>query len=246
MQRRLTVSSIAAAAALFVGSLLALGLLPVSAAASFEISVTPDQKVTLVGEHPSLEALIEDLSWRAGFELRSFGIEDRAVVTSMQGIPLDRALRRLIGDDLYTVGLSVGASGQARVTWVEIPGPREAMGARRGMAKARASTEAPFQVPPKLFLSAFESPDPTVRAEAFATIERRVLSDPAERARFLSTEEAMFVDAVKKYPEAAEILRRLAAAQADTAIRRKLDGVIAAIEASKVSRPANESSHPGS
>ena len=206
-------------------------VVPLVAHASLEISVTPDQRVIVVGEHPSLEALMEDLSWRAGFELRSFGIEDRAVVTSMQDVALDDALRRLVGRDLYTVGLTVGADGKARVSWVEIPGPREAMGARRGMAKPRASDEAPFQVPPKLFLTAFESTDPAERAEAFATIERRVLSDPAERARFLATVDELFVDALMKYPEAAEILRRLATSQEDAEIRAKLGRVVAAIEA---------------
>jgi len=222
----------------------ALLLAPLLAHAEFEVSVTPDQRVTIAGEHPSLEALMEDLSWRAGFELRSFGIEDRAVVTAMQDVALDDALRRLVGRDLYTVGLTVGADGKARVSWVEIPGPREAMGARRGIAKPRASDEAPFQVPPKLFLSAFESTDPAERAEAFATIERRVLSDPAERGRFLATDDEKFVDALKKYPEAAAILRRLAAGQEDAEIRSKLGRVVAAIEA-RSSTPPRAEAPPG-
>jgi hypothetical protein len=221
----------------FVAALVSLTLTPLCADADLEISVTSDQRVTIVGEHPSLEALIEDLSWRGSFELRSFGIEDRAVVTSMEAVPLDDALRRLVGRDLYTVGVSVGAEGTSRVTWVEIPGPREAMGARRGAMKPRASDETPFQVPPRLFLSAFESTDPAERAQAFATIERRVLEDRAERGRFLATDEERFVEAVKKYPEAAEILRQLAARQGDAEIRAKLDRVVAAIDATRASPP---------
>lgn len=214
------------------------------ATAEFAIAVNDDQHVTILGEHPSLEALMEDLSWRAGFELRSFGLDDRAVTARIEGVPLDDALRRLVGRDLYTVGLSVGPGGKQRVTWVEIPGPREPMGARRGIAKPRAPGEAPFQVPPKLFLAAFESADATERAEAFAKIEERVLADPAERARFLATDTERFVEAVAKYPDAAETFRQLAGGQQDAALRAKLDEVVAAIEANRraaapASPPAN-------
>lgn len=206
------------------------------------VSVTDDQRVTLLGEHASLEGLMEDLSWRAGFELRSFGLDDRSVTARIEDVPLDDALHRLVGRDLYTVGLSVGEDGKARVMWVEIPGPREPMGARRGIAKPRGPGEAPFQVPPKLFLAAFESGDPSERTEAFASIQERVLADPAERARFLATDVAMFVEAVAKYPDAAETFRQLAGGQQDPALRAKLDSVIAAIEASRASAaplPAN-------
>ena len=205
-------------------------LIGVTPASHADVAVTTDQRVTIDGEYPSLEQLIEDLSWRAGFELRSFGLEDRMVDQRMTDVPLDDALRRLVGRDLYTVGLSVGADGVSRVTWVEIPGPREPMGARKGVAKPRAPDEAPFQVPPKLFLAAFESTDPAVRAEAWTAISRRVLDDPVERERFIATDVAMFVDAMKKYPDAVTILRGMASAQSDSMLRSKLEQVIAALE----------------
>ena len=205
------------------------------------LDVSADQRVTLSGEHPSLETLLEDLSWRAGAELRSFGIEDRAVFTRIEDAPLDEALRRLLGRDHYSVGLAIDAAGRSRVAWIEVPGPREAAGARRGRSATRAPGEAPFQVPPKLFLTAFASEDPDERARALKTIERLVLESPEERARFLATDVSMFVEAMEKYPEAAAVLREVGSRQADDALRTKLDQVVAAIEASARGADASES-----
>ncbi len=203
-------------------------LTPLTAAA--DLVVAGDQRVTIVGDYASLEQLVEELSWEAGFELRSFGLADRAVSVSMTDVTLGDALRRLVGRDVYTVGLTVGESGAARVTWVEIPGPREPMGARKGGPKPRAPGEALFQVPPKLFLEAFENTDPSARSEALATISKRVLEDPVERERFLATDVAMFVGALEKYPDAPETLRTLARPDMDAALDAKLEEVIAALE----------------
>jgi predicted NAD/FAD-binding protein len=59
------------------------------------LRVDTDQRVTLDNSYPSLEALLVELSWRAGFELRSFGVEDRAVSARFADVPLSDALRTL-------------------------------------------------------------------------------------------------------------------------------------------------------
>jgi hypothetical protein len=211
-----------------------LGMEPASGPRS--LIVTADQRVTITGSHCSLESLLEDLSWRAGFELRSFGIDDRAIAVRIDNMPLGEALRRLVGRDHYTAGVAVSGAG-ARVTWVEVPGPRERAGTRRHRPNSRSPGEPQFQVPPKLFLAAFESVDPAERAAAASMIERRVIGDPAERARFLATDVDSFVDALAKYPQAAATLRAHAERQPDIELRRKLGQIVLAIEQRIVSGP---------
>jgi hypothetical protein len=72
----------------------------------------------------------------------------------------------------------------------------------------------------------------------------RVLSDPAERARFLVTEEKRFVEALTQSPEAAGILRRLAGEQSDEAVRAKVEAVVEAIEAAKKASPSAAATPP--
>jgi hypothetical protein len=67
--------------------------------------------------------LLEDIAWRAGFRLRAFGLDDRQVTVHIERAPLSDVLRRVLGRDPYLIGLKVGTDGNARIAWVEVPGP---------------------------------------------------------------------------------------------------------------------------
>ena len=225
-----------AVAALLTG-MLGVRVAAAQSAGMLRIEVDAAQRVTLDGSYPSLQGLLEDLSWRAGFQLRSFGIDDRPVTTHMQAVPLADALRRLVGRDHHVVGMALGAAGASRIVWLEVPGPHERVARRPAYASAPPATQAapaavaPFQVPPPLFLAAFSGEDEGEREKALRAIEAQILADPAQRSAFLHTTPAAIADAVAPYPRAAAILQALVGRQADAELRGKLQEVLALLAA---------------
>ena len=209
---------------------------------NLRMDVDSAQRISLDGSTPSLKNLLEELSWRAGFELRSFGIDDRPVFVNAATAPLADVLRRLLAHDLFTVGLSVGPDATTRITWLEVPGPLEPAGHRRREHSVAGTAAAPsgpqrFRVPVGLFLAAFDAPqDEAARLSALRVIEGRVLEHPEQRDAFLQASSESLADAFVRYPQAPTVLREIMARQTDERVRQKLEQLVALLVAKSSAR----------
>jgi hypothetical protein len=217
------------------------------------------QVVSIEGASASLEAVLHELAWRAGFEVRAFGVDDRSVVAHLHGVPVGEALRRLIGRDPYLIGVTRGKDGATRVAWVEVPGPRAAARPRKaapatptvpaaGVASVspttpwstepRPTVPGPFAIPPGIFLAAFDGATEPERAEALRAIEAQLGGDVAQRRAFLAVDPVALADAVAPYRFGADGLQALAERQRDADVRRKLEEAIGELYAAVERVPA--------
>jgi hypothetical protein len=186
------------------------------------------QTLTVAGSFTSLRALIEDICWRAGVELRSFDAEDRSVNVNYSGIPLANALRGLLRNESYLLGAAPAPSHAVpQITWIRVLGEHET--ARTNRRRGRQQAAAGFQVPSTLVRTAFASEDGDERAAALQEISARILSSDEQLAAFLATEAHLIARTLNRYPHAAELVSELRESQIDPTIRRKLDEIIAAL-----------------
>lgn len=192
------------------------------------MTVTADQRVTLVGRASSLRSVLEDVCYRAGINLLSWDADDRAFGGAYHELPVTELLTRLLRSQSFL--LEAMAVGDAtRVTSLRVLGDPAVASARR--ARGIRSGRRTFDPPPVLLDAAFSS-DAVGSAEqqaALATLASRISGDPAQLQGFLSTDPLLIAQAIERYKGVEAPLRELQKKYPDPRIARKIDDVIAAL-----------------
>ena len=199
-----------------------------SAEPGLHIEVSADQRVSVSGTSPSLAATLEDLAWRAGFELRGFDADDGPVALHMKDRPLWQALPRLLAGRSFMAGtVPVEGHGQ-RLVWLRVLGPHDRAHENRRLGRGPSRRTEGFRVPPSLFLAAFgKDRSPEDRGAALQSIAAQITRNSEQRRAFLATEPLRIADALREYPEATGLLKRLGEHQSDIALKEKLNQVLA-------------------
>lgn len=189
-----------------------------------------DQTVTVRGDFPSLERLIEEVCRLSAVELRAFDAPDRPASVAYAGVRLAEALEGLLREESYLVGVAPGPAGQpVKVRWLRVVG-RNLNAHSHGATTAKGKENPPlpvtsFAVPATLGGMEFSSEDPEQRARVLEAVATRLVesgalqgADPAAIARSLA-----------EYPDARRLVTQLRDAQSDAALRGRLDAILAAL-----------------
>jgi hypothetical protein len=192
-------------------------------------SVSAEQSVTIEGEFPSLQGLITDLCFKARIKLLSYDVpSDRSVRVRLSGVPLAQALRSLLRQESYAVGMRKRADGGPEIAWLRVLGDAKTA-QMRGSIVSPKHAKAELWVPPEQLAQAFGAADETTRLAALTTMSTSILNDPSARDAFLRTDPRAIANALRAYPRAAQTLQSLIEKQAPGPYTEHLQGVLSAL-----------------
>jgi hypothetical protein len=197
-----------------------------AAAAENRLELGADQTVTVAGSFGSLKGLLEDLCDQGGIELRSFDAADRSVTVRYEGVPLTTALRGLLREESYLLGVAAqpGAQG-TRVTWIRIMAKGDGATSGGAVPTGASMVSRAASTPPVAPAPAADE-DPARIAQIAGELANRLFARPEQVGPFLETSPQVIAGTFRKYPEAKAIVRQLVDEQSDPAIRAKLEQVL--------------------
>ncbi len=197
------------------------------AAAQTKLELSEDQTTTVAGEFGSLRALLEDLCRQGGIELRSFDAPDRAVTVHYESVPLTTALRGLLREESYLLGVTAqsGATG-SRITWIRVMAKGDGPAAGSPVTSNAPMPAKPASPPPPPPAVPSVDEDPERIARVTRELADRLFAKPEQIGPFLETSPQVIAGTFRKYPEAIAIVTQLRDEQGDPAIRQKLEQVL--------------------
>jgi hypothetical protein len=194
------------------------GQAPVVLDGGLRVEVTHDQHATIVGDTPSLRAVIEEICRQGDIQLRTFAAADRRYVGRLEHVPVADALRSMLKSESYLVGVRADGSGRERVTWLRVLGTEgtAAKGVVSGAAVPQpAAVSAPsapqgdkFAISSSLMFQAFGTFDPQRREQAQRELLTRI-GEPEQFQKFLASDPKELAKQFGRYRGAADTLRRI-------------------------------------
>jgi hypothetical protein len=205
------------------------------------VAIAGDQRATVVGETPSLKAVVQEICRQAGIELRAYGAPDRRYVGKLENVPLTDAFRSLLRTESYIVWMRSGTPDEpARVRWMRVLGPEPSTPTAAATAAAFAPLQqaVPAAAPPAppaptgrfslstaLLFQAFGTYDPARREQAQREIIER-LAQPEQLQRFLATDPKEMTTMFGRYRDYEQTIRRLMAMSGQAEVQAKLEQVL--------------------
>jgi hypothetical protein len=213
---------------------------PVTLDGGLRVEVTGDQRATIVGDTPSLHAVIEETCRQAGIQLRTYAAPDRRYVGHLDRVPVADALRSMLRSESYLVGVRADASGRERVTWLRVLGtegsgtkPLASGAAQYGQSQPAVgvppSPGDKFAISSSLMFQAFGTFDPQRREQAQREMLTRI-GEPEQLSKFLASDPAELAKQFGRYRGAADTLRRMHDMADRVEVQAKFQEILAEVE----------------
>ena len=228
---------------------------PVMVDGGVSVSITRDQRATIVGDAPSLRNIIVEICRQANIKLITYAAADHRFAGRLENVPLSDALRSMLRTESYLVGFRGDEqSTQPRITWLRVMGgmsPAEPgslppavanqFGAQQPQPTSVGTVSPPpdqrFSISSSLLFQAFGTFDPARRDMAQRELLERI-GAPDQLPRFLAMEPKELANMFGRYRDSAQTLRRLLSISENGEITQKLTEVLEVVGAT--AEPATE------
>jgi hypothetical protein len=214
---------------------------PVVLDGGLRVEVTGDQRATIIGDTPSLRAVVEETCRQAGIQLRTYAAADRRYVGRLEHVAVADALRSMLRSESYLLGVRADGSGREHVTWLRVLGAEGSAtkgqapsgAAIYGQPQPAAAASAPqsdkFVVSSSLMFQAFGTFDPQRREQAQRELLTRI-GDPEQLSKFLASDPKELAKQFGRYRGAADTLRRIHDMADRVEIQAKFQEILGEIE----------------
>ncbi len=213
-------------------AILVAGTSPAGAADGVRVDVAQGQRMVVAGENPSLRLVLAEVCQAAGVSFR-FDAPDEAFAFAMdeEPQPMDAVLDRILRGKSYAIRYGDGQL----VKSLHVLGQGSASATPMGAAVVPAATPTDDDVGPMIprgMLDAlFGAPTPEQREAAMQVVVESVRTNPRRLQRFLTADVQPIVNALRRYPNAPEILADMATMpDLDDQIRSRLVAIQAGLQ----------------
>lgn len=210
---------------------------PVMLDGGISVAIGGDQRATIIGETPSLRAVVEEICRQASVDLRAYKAPDRRYVGKLENMPLADAFRSMLRTESYLVWVREYPRGTvSKVTGMRVLGTEPATPQRIPVAASEFAPAQPtsyvapppaarFSMSTALLFQAFGTFDPVRRDQAQREIIDRI-SEPEQLQRFLQTDVKLLASMFGRYRDSELTLGRLKSLSDNAEIQGKFQEIL--------------------